>query len=418
MEKTRLFVLTDISTLTAEVGEPDDTQSFIRLLLYANHFDIEGLAATYTVHGHGVPHTDYLQALVREYARVQKNLALHDPAYPTAEALLACIKAGLPRCGMEQVGEQGDSDASAAIIRAVDRPDPRPLWLLAWGGVTDLAQALWRVKTSRSRTAFARFCQKLCVYAVGDQYDAAGPWLRANCPDLLYITAATTFRGMYKGGDEDFVSPAWVAANIKAGGGPLGDAYPNYDGGDCFGPVRGVKEGDTPSLLYLLPTGLSDPEHPTWGSWGGRFAGANNRYFDVQPAPDSWATVSHWRRAYQNDFAARLAWCIKPCCAANHAPVPVVAEPPLLPVRPGERVALHAGRSHDPDGDALTYRWWVYTQPGTCAAPLRGATTDTVTLTIPANAAPGEELHVMLTLQDTGTPPLTAYHRTVLAVQG
>lgn len=35
--KERLFVLTDIE------NEPDDAQSMVRLLVYASHFDIEGL---------------------------------------------------------------------------------------------------------------------------------------------------------------------------------------------------------------------------------------------------------------------------------------------------------------------------------------------------------------------------------------
>ena len=44
-ERPRLVVLTDISSLTAGVAEPDDGQSLIRLMLYTNEFDIEGLVA-------------------------------------------------------------------------------------------------------------------------------------------------------------------------------------------------------------------------------------------------------------------------------------------------------------------------------------------------------------------------------------
>ena len=48
----RLFVLTDITSLTPRVREPDDGQSMVRLLLYSNEIDIEGLAATSNL-GHG-----------------------------------------------------------------------------------------------------------------------------------------------------------------------------------------------------------------------------------------------------------------------------------------------------------------------------------------------------------------------------
>src|ERR1051325_752749 len=39
-EKPRLLVLTDVG------ADPDDQQSLVRLMLYANEFDIEGLIAT------------------------------------------------------------------------------------------------------------------------------------------------------------------------------------------------------------------------------------------------------------------------------------------------------------------------------------------------------------------------------------
>jgi hypothetical protein len=42
VERPRLAVLTDIG------GDPDDQQSMIRLLLYANEYQIEGLIATAT----------------------------------------------------------------------------------------------------------------------------------------------------------------------------------------------------------------------------------------------------------------------------------------------------------------------------------------------------------------------------------
>ncbi len=78
-----------------------------------------------------------------------------------------------------------------------------------------------------------------------------------------------------------------MKANIH-GHGPLGDLYPDYNGGDIWsgtlGPVRGTKEGDSPSFLSLVPNGLSDPERPWLGSWGGRFEGQGKRLTDVPDA--------------------------------------------------------------------------------------------------------------------------------------
>lgn len=99
-----------------------------------------------------------------------------------SQKLLEGIRAGSLYCGMENVGEGKDTPGSNWIIRTADAPDPRPVWITIWGGATDLAQALWRVKTERSEEAFAAFSRKLRVYAIHDQYDDAGPWIRENCP--------------------------------------------------------------------------------------------------------------------------------------------------------------------------------------------------------------------------------------------
>ena len=43
-EKRRILILTDIE------NEPDDAQSLVRFLTYANQFDVEGLVATTSTH--------------------------------------------------------------------------------------------------------------------------------------------------------------------------------------------------------------------------------------------------------------------------------------------------------------------------------------------------------------------------------
>ncbi len=151
----RLLVLTDISSLTAGVAEPDDGQSLIRLMLYTNEFDIEGLIATSNL-GHGQKtRPDLIRQVVDAYEKVRPNLLLHDPRYPAAEVLRGGIKAGAGTCWpkvpvMESIGEGKDTEASDWIIQGVDRPDPRPVWVVIWGGSADLAQALWRVRRDRT----------------------------------------------------------------------------------------------------------------------------------------------------------------------------------------------------------------------------------------------------------------------------
>ena len=163
--KPRLVVLTDISSLTAGVAEPDDAQSLIRLMLYANEFDIEGLIATSNL-GHGQKtRPDLIGQVVDAYEKVRPNLLIHDPRYPAAEVLRNRIKAGQDHAGprvsvMGSIGEGKDTAASAWMIQCVDRPGPRPLWVVIWGGSADLAQALWRVRRDRTPKELARFYRK------------------------------------------------------------------------------------------------------------------------------------------------------------------------------------------------------------------------------------------------------------------
>ncbi|MBN1676575.1 MAG: DUF1593 domain-containing protein [Kiritimatiellae bacterium] len=424
--KPRIIVLTDISSLIGGWREPDDTQSLVRFLLYSNEFDVEGLIATAS--GWPQPKTEFIEAIVQAYGRVRANLLLHSPDYPSVEHLLACTKGGLPKRGVGQIGDAGDSEASEWIISVVDKPDPRPVWIIIWGAPTDLAQALWRVRQDRSAEELKAFMSKIRVNAIADQ-DDTGPWIKENYPDLFYVTWIVTMRGIYRGGDTSLVSADWVYRHVH-GHGCLGNAYPIYDGGDCFtGEVRGLKEGDTPSYLCLIPNGLSDPEHPDWGSWGGRFvAGENpNQFTDaadyLEGEESVKATVYRWRAAFQADFQARLDWCVRAHKRANHPPVAVVAGETERTVAPGEEVMFDASGSHDPDGDRLTFSWSFYQDPSTYKERrnfrpklgIRNAASPRASLVAPEVASP-VTLHVILTVTDDGTPPLSRYRRVLIHV--
>jgi len=430
--KPRLLVLTDIG------GDPDDQQSMIRLMTYANEFEIEALIASATrTPGESkdeVTRPDLIREIVEAYGKVRPNLLLHRPDYPPVASLLDRVKSGNPRRGVKNLGAGHDTEGSRRIVAVVDRDDPRPLNVAIWGGSTDLAQALWHARNDRSAEELKRFVGKLRVHAIGHQ-DDTGPWIVEQFPDLFYILSKAAdkhdmregaYRGMYLGGDEALTSRAWVDANVRTERGPLGALYPTTTW-TAPNPHGCLKEGDTPSWLYFLPTGLSDPAHPDWGGWGGRFRPAGRGLFRdaadrVGTVTDARATVWRWRPAFQADFAARMAWCVKPARGANHPPLAVlngdrgvgVME---LTARPEERVKLTAVRSSDPDGDCLTFHWFVYPEAGTYArdVPLSDAMAETTTLTVPADAV-GKSIHVVLEVTDAGAPALTRYRRVVIRV--
>jgi hypothetical protein len=108
----------------------------VRLMIYSNHIDIEGLAATEV---NGKVNPERIRQIIDAYRKVRDNLELHEPGFPSADDLRKCVTQGLPIDHMDAVGEGKDSPGSEALIRAVDRDDPRPLWVTVWGGPNMLA---------------------------------------------------------------------------------------------------------------------------------------------------------------------------------------------------------------------------------------------------------------------------------------
>lgn len=448
--KPRVFVLTDIE------NEPDDAMSLVRFLTYANQWDVEGLVATTSIHLKNKTAAWRIREIVEAYGQVRDNLEQHEPGYPDAGHLLSIIKEGLPLYGMEGVGEDKDSAGSELLIRAVDLDDPRPLWVLVWGGTSVLAQALWRIQATRTAAELERFVSRLRVYAISDQ-DDTGPWLRKTFPDLFYITSpgffyggsyhfatwsgisGDHFHGRFVGADYSIVDNPWLDEHIRSKG-PLGAQYPQG---------KFLMEGDTPTFLFLINNGLGNPEHPNWGSWGGRyefytpptqksFLEPETRPFwsdaadEVLGVDGNWhtsnkATIWRWRSAFQHDFAARMDWTIKSYAEANHPPVPKLGHPDVLTAKQGERVHLSAEGSFDPDGDALSYHWFYYGEAGTfTTAQARTGNPITIEDADKQQAwfiVPTERvlrtgtIHIILAVTDNGTPALTRYRRVIVNVE-
>jgi Protein of unknown function (DUF1593) len=97
IEKQRLIVLSDIE------AEADDSQSLIRLLLYANEIDLEGLIATTSIWLKSDPQPETMRRILAGYGSVQPNLARNAPGYPGAAQLLALVRAGQTGYGMASV---------------------------------------------------------------------------------------------------------------------------------------------------------------------------------------------------------------------------------------------------------------------------------------------------------------------------
>lgn len=418
-ERLRVLIETDAG------GDPDDEQSLVRFLLYANEFDVEGIICTLAKArdrenlnpertGLGI-----VRRQLKAYGECYPNLVKHDPRYPTQEYLWQRTLAGY------------DGDAGVKLIlAAADKDDARPIWVCNWGTGHDSDEssfklALDRVFKVRGQEGYARFKSRFRLSSA----DRFGDHLRRAPSFPIWVD---TFRPEFEGkrwyhrfapltakaGGFD------VKRDVLSGHGPLGAMYPTNTG------LSPQKEGDTMSFLYLVPTGMNDPMQPTWGSWGGRY-GLNE---NDAPRPHYWAnqkdqwegtthrdnTLKRWAVHLQNDFRARLNWCVKPKEEANHAPTPhcqgddknkiLFANAPV-----GKPFRLSAVGTTDPDGNRLSYRWYIYREAGTYAgqANIADSTQPQATLDIPADAK-GRTIHVILEVTDDGEPVLTRYRRVVV----
>ena len=452
--KHRLLVLTDIE------ADPDDAQTLVRLLLYSNQIEIEGLIATTSVHQKARVAPETIRAIIDAYSMVQPNLLKHEPGFPTADELKFIVKQGLPVYGMEGVGEGHDSEGSEWIIKMLEEDDNRPVYISVWGGPNTLAQALWKIRESKSKKEAARLISKIRVYTISDQ-DDSGIWMRNEFPDLFYIVSPgsyfnSTWIGINRvidGIDNKSISNEWLTENIQQGHGTLGAMYPDV----AYG-----MEGDTPSWLSLILNGINAPEHPNWGGWGGRYelykpetpTNTNPRFTGGVPIKpetraiwtnaddtysprlpnrfgrairrdtaiftDNQVTLWRWRDDFQNDFAARMDWCTKSFSEANHPPVPALGHPEKFAVKSGEIFSLDASGTTDPDGDNLSYWWFQYQEAGSYPSqvsfgPYAENLYNVHTITAPEVEKP-ETVHFILKVTDKGSPALSRYKRVIVTV--
>jgi hypothetical protein len=253
--RPRVIVSTDIGGT-----DPDDFQSMVHFLVYADMFDIEGLISS----PYGPGRREHILQVIDRYEIDYPNLKTYSDRYPTPAELRRITKQGAIE---SWTGRRTDgTEGSNWIIRAARSKDPRPLWILVWGGIDDLAQALHDAPD---------ILPKLRVYFIGGPNKMwsvrAYDYVERNHPKLWMIEANATYRGWFTGGNQAgaWSNTGFVGKHIR-GHGALGDYFTTLLGGT-------IKMGDSPSVAYLLHDAATaaDPSRPSWGGtfvriWDGR----------------------------------------------------------------------------------------------------------------------------------------------------
>ncbi len=434
-------------------GEIDDQCSMVRFLLYANEWDIEGIitsSSQYHWRGHRWAGDDWIEPYLGAYEKVYPNLVQHDPRYPTPRYLRQ-------RHVLGNVDAEGEMEkvtpGSELIVRVLlDETDDRPIWLQAWGGPNTIARALKTIEELHPDKV-EQVAKKIRLFLIWEQDDSYQKYIRphwekhsilAIISDQFDAIAYESLR-IIPEPEKSYFKGRWMKANILENHGPLCSLYRSKDNGDFR------SEGDSPSFMHSIDTGLRNIDNPDWGGWGGRYVWRrNNTWLDPiseydftypegrwygssalgrklraskSPAGERrmreyYRPIWRWSIPFQNDWAARADWCVANRYEkANHPPIARVAGTLDRPVKPGERVKLSAEGSSDPDGDALSWKWWRYDEADSAKSTIDidGAASKQASFIVPKE--PGKTIHIIAEVTDTGTPPLTRYERIVFTVE-
>ncbi len=254
-EKIPVIISTDIGG-----DDPDDHQSLVHFLMYADRFEVLGIVSSPPGKGRLSDIGEVLDAYEKDFPKLTASgLDYPDPGR------------------LRDVSSQGETEIQAAETPSRLSPGAEfmarqildygePVYVLVWGSMTDLTQAVH---------FHPEIKPLLRIYSIGSwntqQDQKSRNYLWDRHPDLWWIENNTTFRGMYMGGTQEgpWGNLSFVETYVKDFG-AMGKLF--------FEKKPDIKMGDTPSVLYLLH---GNPQDPEGESWGGSFGKNPDR-------PDYW----------------------------------------------------------------------------------------------------------------------------------
>ncbi|WP_119681135.1 nucleoside hydrolase-like domain-containing protein [Indioceanicola profundi] len=334
MTNPRVFISSDIGG-----SDKDDDQSLVHALLYADDLRIEGLVSSPAPHG---GRAKDIHEVIDAYAKDYANLKSHSSDYPTPDYLRSVTHQG-STSAQPSAGYSNSTAGSRAIVEAAREGSASdPLYILTWGAMTDVAQAL------HDAPDIVNKIRLLSIGATNTTFDKnARDYIYNNMDkgeafeNLWWVENNSTFRGMYassSGANDPSIHNGWIDANVK-GHGALGEYFARMSV-DLYGAgsVDGLKMGDTPSLMYLLDNAQKgDPSDDGWGGSFKRTGHADNYWTDSESGGDRLGsyngakTVYEHRNEYLKDFAARLDRAKSSGDNKDESPAPAPSKPAPAP---------------------------------------------------------------------------------------
>ncbi|WP_312395067.1 nucleoside hydrolase-like domain-containing protein [Chryseobacterium sp.] len=246
--KPRVIVSTDIGGT-----DPDDNQSIIHLFMYSEKFNLEGLISSPS---YGEGDKKEIHRMINLYEKDFPALSKHQKNLATPQFLRTITKQGAKGLAPFK-GYVSPTEGSEWIIKSAKKKSKEPLWILVWGGLEDVAQALHDAPEIQ---------KNIKVFWIGGpnkKWSANSyAYIVANFPDLWFVESNSSYYGFFSDHTENDISNKNYYKNYINEAGFLGKDFKanRYRGN--------VKMGDTPSLLYMMD---GDPNNPEKESWGGSY---------------------------------------------------------------------------------------------------------------------------------------------------
>ncbi|MGF1474455.1 MAG: Ig-like domain-containing protein [Geminicoccaceae bacterium] len=245
----RVFVCTDAGRC-----DFDGAQNLVMLLLYADRLRIEGLCLSWPDCGFPARLHDVIDA----YEADLPSLSLYASTYPTAAALRALMVEGAAGA-YSPVASSPTAGSQALIAAAQAGTSDDPLYVLAWSGLGDVAQALSDDPTIAEKIRLV----SVDPTSVSKDGSARGAIIQ-NHPHLWWLEIKETALGIGADAEGRAMDHAAWANSFVQGQGALGTLM---QGHAAATPPLSVDIGFHPygfaGLLYLLDGVLDDPSVPT-----------------------------------------------------------------------------------------------------------------------------------------------------------